>query len=142
MIVLLRKERDASPASALLLGNLLTAVCGLPFAIGHPLPAAQGGMLVALGVVQLGIPYLLFSIAIQRVTALEAVLLPMLEPILNPIWVALARGEWPGRWSLAGGSLVLGAVVVRGWAARRGRNQPPATTATAGRKSMPSTTHS
>lgn len=115
MIVLLRKERDASPASALLLGNLITAAIGLPFAIGHPLPPAQIGMVVVLGVVQLGLPYLLFSIAIQRVTALEAVLLPMLEPILNPLWVALARGEWPGPWSLAGGSLVLGAVVVRGW---------------------------
>lgn len=142
MIVLLRKERDASPASALLLGKMFTAVIGLPFAIGHPLPSTQVGMMVVLGVVQLGLPYVLFSIAIQRVTALEAVLLPMLEPILNPLWVALARGEWPGRWSLAGGSLVLGAVVVRGWAASRGRNQPPATTATAGRKSMPSTTHS
>ena len=117
MIVLLRKERDASPASALLLGNLITAACGLPFAIGHPLPASQAGMLVVLGVVQLGLPYLLFSIAIQRVTALEAVLLPMLEPILNPLWVALAQGEIPGRWSLAGGALVLGAVIMRGWVA-------------------------
>jgi drug/metabolite transporter (DMT)-like permease len=142
MIVLLRKERDASPASALLLGNLLTAVCGLPFAFGHPLPAAQAGMIVVLGVVQLGIPYLLFSIAIRRVTALEAVLLPMLEPILNPIWVALAHGEWPGPWSLVGGALVLGAVVMRGLVATAGRNQPAAHTATAGRKSMPSTTHS
>src|SRR5882724_1792451 len=70
MIVLLRKERDASPASALLLGNIFTAVIGLPFAIGHPLPAAQAGLLVLLGVVQLGIPYVLFSIAIRRVTAL------------------------------------------------------------------------
>jgi drug/metabolite transporter (DMT)-like permease len=122
MIVLLRKERDASPASALLLGNLITAVCGLPFAIGHPLPATQVGMIVVLGVVQLGLPYLLFSIAIQRVTALEAVLLPMLEPILNPLWVALARGEMPGPWSIAGGTLVLGAVLMRGWVASLGRN--------------------
>lgn len=120
LIVLLRKERDASPASALLLGNLITAVCGLPFAIGHPLPATQVGMIVVLGVVQLGLPYLLFSIAIQRVTALEAVLLPMLEPILNPLWVALARGEMPGPWSIAGGSLVLGAVLMRGWVASLG----------------------
>ncbi len=115
MIVLLRRQRDASPASALLLGNLITAVCGLPFAFGHPLPAPQAGMLVLLGVVQLAIPYICFSIAIRRVSAIEAVLLPILEPILNPIWVALARGEWPGPWSLVGGVLVLGAVVTRGF---------------------------
>ena len=114
MAVLLRMERDASPGSALLLGNFLTAVIGLPFALGHPLPASQAGALAILGVVQLGIPYILYSIAIRSVTALEAVLLPMLEPILNPLWVALARGERPGPWSLVGGGLVLGAVVLRG----------------------------
>jgi drug/metabolite transporter (DMT)-like permease len=126
MIVLLRKERDSSPASALLLGNLITAAIGLPFAIGHSLPPAQIGMVVVLGVVQLGLPYLLFSIAIQRVTALEAVLLPMLEPILNPLWVAIGRGEWPGPWSLAGGGLVLGAVILRGCLGSLGaaRRQP------------------
>jgi drug/metabolite transporter (DMT)-like permease len=115
MAVLLRKERDASPGSALLLGNLLTAAIGLPFALGHPLPTAQVGALAILGVVQLGIPYILYSIAIRRVTALEAVLIPMLEPILNPLWVALARGEVPGPWSLVGGILVLAAVILRGW---------------------------
>lgn len=125
MVVLLRKERDASPASALLLGNLLTAAIGLPFAFGHPLPAAQVGALAVLGVVQLGIPYILYSVAIRRVTALEAVLIPMLEPILNPLWVALAQGEWPGPWSLAGGALVLGAVLARGWA-QVGGKEPPA----------------
>jgi len=142
MIVMLRKERDASPASALLLGNLVTAVIGLPFAFGHPLPAPQVGLLFVLGIVQLAIPYLLFSIAIQSVTALEAVLLPMFEPILNPLWVALARGEVPGPWSIAGGVLVLGAVVARGWIAGRQRDQPPMQTEMAGRNSIPSTTHS
>ena len=81
--------------------------------------------MVVLGVVQLGIPYVLYSIAIQRVTALEAILLPMLEPILNPIWVALAQGEWPGRWSLVGGTLVLGAVIGRSWLELAMRKQAP-----------------
>jgi drug/metabolite transporter (DMT)-like permease len=75
MVMLLRKERDASPESALLLGNILTAVIGLPFAIGHPLTACERGLLLALGVVQLGIPYILYSLAIRRVTALEAILI-------------------------------------------------------------------
>src|SRR5439155_25905510 len=110
---LLLNELDTSPVSALLLGNLLTAAIGLPFAIGHSLSAVEGGVLLALGVVQLGIPYILYSIAIRRVTALEAILIPMLEPILNPLWVALRRGEVPGPWSLFGGALVLGAVLLR-----------------------------
>jgi drug/metabolite transporter (DMT)-like permease len=120
MVMLLRKERDASPASALLLGNILTAAIGLPFAIGHPLTAPEAGALALLGVVQLGIPYILYSLAIRHVTALEAILVPMLEPILNPLWVDLAKGERPGPWSLVGGALVLGAVILRGLVRRDG----------------------
>ena len=70
-------------------------------------------MIAVLGVVQLGIPYVLYSVAIRRVTALEAILIPMIEPILNPLWVLLKRGEVPGPWSLLGGALVLGAVLLR-----------------------------
>src|SRR5205807_10043789 len=46
LVILLRKQRDESPASALLLGNLLTAAIGLPLAIGHWLPASQAGALI------------------------------------------------------------------------------------------------
>ena len=114
MVLLLRLEKESSPASALLLGNLLTAAIGLPFGLGKTPTPGECGVLVLLGVVQLGLPYILYSLAIRRVSALEAVLIPMLEPILNPLWVALAHDERPGPWSLAGGALVLGAVVTRG----------------------------
>jgi drug/metabolite transporter (DMT)-like permease len=123
MVMALRKERDASPESALLIGNVITAVVGLPFAIGHSLSPQEGWLLLALGVVQLGIPYILYSLAIRGVTALEAILIPMLEPILNPLWVALAQHEIPGPWSLIGGALVLGAIVVRGLLSTRA-NEP------------------
>ncbi len=114
MAMLMRREKDASPGSALLLGNLLTAAIGLPFAIGHRVPTApEWGALAVLGVFQLGLPYVLYSVAIRRVTALEAIVITMLEPILNPLWVALRQHEVPGPWSLAGGALVLGAVLLR-----------------------------
>jgi drug/metabolite transporter (DMT)-like permease len=113
MVILLRKERNSSPGTAVLLGNLLTAAIGLPFALGHSLPAPQAGIIVALGVVQLGLPYVCYSIAIRRVTALESILVPMIEPVLNPLWVLLMRGEMPGPWSLSGGALVLGSVLAR-----------------------------
>jgi len=119
LVMLLRKESGNSPASALLLGNLLTAVVGMPFALGHALSTAQTAIIVTLGVVQLGLPYVLYSIAVKRVTALEAILILMVEPILNPLWVALAHGEVPGHWSLLGGALVLGAVFARELARRK-----------------------
>ena len=112
--IFMRKEKDGCPGSALLLGNILTAAVGLPFGWGHPLSGTSAGLLLVMGALQLAVPYILYSIAIRRVTALEAILVPMLEPILNPVWVALRHGEVPGPWSLAGGGFVLAAVLVRG----------------------------
>jgi drug/metabolite transporter (DMT)-like permease len=119
MAIFLRREKDGSPLSALLLGSIATAVLGLPFAIAQPPPSAAWPALLTLGVFQLGLPYLLYGLAIRRVTALEAILILMLEPVLNPVWVGLVHGELPGPWSLAGALLVLLAVTIRGVAGGR-----------------------
>ena len=71
-------------------------------------------MLVALGTFQLGISYVLYAKAIQKVRAFQAVLITMLEPILNPLWVFLLHGEVPGRWALAGGAIVMVTLVSNG----------------------------
>jgi drug/metabolite transporter (DMT)-like permease len=114
MILLLRRQKDGSPLEAIILGNLLGFVIGLPAMWSAGLPSAgSAGALLLLGVVQLGIPYLLYSRAIPHVTALEAALLPVIEPILNPVWVMLVVGERPAPLSLLGGAIVLGAVTWR-----------------------------
>jgi hypothetical protein len=53
------------------------------------------------------------------VTALEAVLIPVIEPILNPVWVLLVYGEKTTRFALVGGAIVLGAVTWRALASIR-----------------------
>jgi drug/metabolite transporter (DMT)-like permease len=110
----LRKEKDGSPVAAIILGNALVAVAGVPFMMQHSLGAGGLWRLVLLGTVQLGLPYVLYATAIKSVTALEATLIPLLEPVLNPLWVMLALGERPGPWAILGGALVLGAVLARG----------------------------
>jgi drug/metabolite transporter (DMT)-like permease len=125
-MVLLRKQRDADPLSAILLGNVVAALIGLPFAIGQPLPSAQGWLgLALLGIVQQGLSYGLYSYAIRHVTALESALILTIEPILNPIWVALAIGEYPDAGALAGGALVVAAVTARAVASARRRMRGP-----------------
>lgn len=114
MALLLRKQKDGSPVESIILGNLIAGAIGLPFMLTSTPPSAAGfGALLVLGIFQLGLPYLLYAYSIKRVTALEAVLIPVIEPVLNPVWVLLFLGERPGPLALLGGAIVLGAVVVR-----------------------------
>jgi drug/metabolite transporter (DMT)-like permease len=109
----LRKQKDGSPLESLFLGNILTALIGLPFMFGSN-PGNMGWLgLFLLGVFQLGFSYILYAMAIKHVTALEAILIPIIEPILNPIWVLLFLKETPGKWAVIGGIMVLASVTLR-----------------------------
>ncbi len=114
MIMLLRKQKDSSPIESIILGNLLGFFISLPvmWTAGVPAPGTLVA-LVVLGIVQLGIPYLLYTRAIRHVTALEAALIPVIEPILNPVWVMIFIGERPSPLALLGGVIVVGAVTWR-----------------------------
>ncbi len=114
MTLAMRRQRAGSAVESIILGNLLAFLVGLPAILSAPPLERRGWLaLLALGVIQLGFAYRLYARAIREVTALEAVLLPVIEPILNPLWVLLALGEGPTGLALAGASLVLGAVTLR-----------------------------
>ncbi len=122
-IMALRKGRDGSGMRMVLYGNLLAALICSPFLIGDSLPTEDILPLLTLGLGQLGLGYILFTQGIARVTAVEGALIPVAEPMLNPLWVALAIGEIPSVWSVVGGLIVLAAVTGRGvWYATRGKN--------------------
>ena len=115
VVIFLRKEKAGSPINIIILGNIIVAVAGAPFLFRAPLYQPHVlWLLLLLGAVQLGLSYALYAEAIKHVTALEAMLIPLVEPVLNPLWVMLALGERPGPWAILGGALVLGAVIVRG----------------------------
>ncbi|MGQ9779616.1 MAG: DMT family transporter [Bacillota bacterium] len=116
LVLLLRKQKDTSTNNeTVLLGNLLTALIGLPFCfLGGPAPGLNGWLaLLFLGVFQLGLSYAFYTWAIKHVTALEAILVPIIEPVLNPVWVFLRLGERPGPWALVGGAVVITTVTLR-----------------------------
>jgi drug/metabolite transporter (DMT)-like permease len=109
----LRKQKDHSPLESVFLGNILTFLIGVSFMV-RPLPDTSGWFgLILLGVFQLGVSYILYAEAIKHVTALEGILIPILEPILNPVWVFLLIGEVPGNWAIVGGIIVLISVTLR-----------------------------
>jgi len=98
------------------LGNVAAFLICLPWMDFQHLPDAGGWLgLLALGCLQLGLGYYFYTRASVHLTALELVVIPVLEPLLNPLFVALFLGEMPGAWSLVGGVIVLGTVT--GWAA-------------------------
>jgi drug/metabolite transporter (DMT)-like permease len=124
MTIALRRQKAGSPVESIILGNLLAFLIGLPWIIQSPwLPASGWVALIALGVVQLGVSYWLYARAIRHVTALEAVLIPVMEPILNPVWVLIFMRERPSGWAMLGGAIVLGAVTVRAIGTIRSRRR-------------------
>jgi drug/metabolite transporter (DMT)-like permease len=112
-IVGLRKVGDGAVA-AVAWGNVLAALVAAPLWASGPDATSRDLLLLAyLGVFQLGSAYALFARGVQHTPAVEASLLVLLEPVLNPVWAFLFAGERPGPWAIAGGAIVLGATAVR-----------------------------
>lgn len=109
-----RLPDDSSSMSALVVGHLGAALAGLPFLLLSPpaiTPLSVASILI-LGVFQLGIPYILYAIAVRRCSPLSCSLIGMIEPLFNPVWVFLVVGEAPGFFAFIGGIIVLATVTL------------------------------
>lgn len=130
MTVMLRKQRHADPTQSILLGNLwIVLIMGIllivqslshPKGATHPdvyfgfaISTADSIIVAFLGIFQIGIPYLLFSRGIRTLRAVDAALIGMLEPVLNPIWAFLIVGEVPSVFAFIGGAIIIIAVFVQ-----------------------------
>ncbi|MDQ3282978.1 MAG: DMT family transporter [Acidobacteriota bacterium] len=110
MILALRREH-ASSRAAVTWGNVLLAIALLPF-VANDLAITRTSLLAFsfLGIIQIGLAYAFFVKGLRYVTATEASLTGMLEPVANPIWVLLFLGEKPSAFAIAGGVIVLAAI--------------------------------
>lgn len=105
-----------SAPAVVVLGNLIAFGVGLPFAL--PLVEARAldwAIIAGLGVVQIGLAYVFLTLAMRHVPALEASVLLLLEPALNPLWSWMVHGEKPGPWSALGGVTILAATGLKTW---------------------------
>jgi drug/metabolite transporter (DMT)-like permease len=100
-------------SSGILLGHIFTAIVGIPFVFFSPTPVTPSIAIVilAMGIFQLGIPYILYGLAIRKCSPLACSLISAIEPLLNPVWVFLYNGEVPSFFALIGGAIVISAVV-------------------------------
>ncbi|MEP6993435.1 MAG: DMT family transporter [Acidobacteriota bacterium] len=113
LVLALRRERGSGAEAVVTYGNVVAALALFPWVRNDlSVSAASAMVLCFLGVVQIAGAYALFVHGLKYVTATQASLVGMLEPICNPIWVFLMLGERPGAFSLLGGVIVLGAI---GW---------------------------
>lgn len=112
--VFMRMQKNESPLESNLLSQFITAAVALPIAYFMPTPASitPGAIaaILGLGIVQIGLAAIFFARGITRVTAVQAALIALIEPIFNPIWVFLSTGEKPGNNALLGGAIIVIAV--------------------------------
>jgi drug/metabolite transporter, DME family len=104
----LRRTRETNVVYLTWINNVACALLLLYWVKSElALSLTEIAILVMMGAVQLGLPYFLFSKGLQSVSLQEASLIALIEPVLNPLWVALAVGEIPSIATLAGGGLIL-----------------------------------
>ena len=109
------KKHDTS-RDAFMIAQLIVACFGLPFVFlkSNGIPDTRSIIfLLLLGILQMGIPNLLYSVGIKKVTALSASLITMIEPLMNPIWVFLFVREIPTWKCILGGVIILTCILAR-----------------------------
>jgi drug/metabolite transporter, DME family len=115
-----RPERG-SAAAAVVAGNLIACLMALPFALPLGSHSALGwGLIVYLGVFQIAVAYTFVTRGLRVIPALEASLILLIEPVLNPVWSWLFHGERPSPWALLGGVLILSATMLKALIDARG----------------------
>lgn len=103
---------EESRMSGLVLGHIMTAAMGAVMAFLYPPVVTTQAvlLLIVLGVVQIGIPYTIYSVAVKHCPPLMCSVISLIEPLLNPMWVFLAVGERPSAWALVGAVVVLSSI--------------------------------
>ncbi len=115
VLLYLRQLRRENSLWLIGLNHAVVALVMLPWVIWVGIWPSWGklGLLVVLGVVQMGIPYVCMVRGLRTISSQEAVAIALLEPVLNPLWVFLLGLETPHWWTVAGASLILVGLVLR-----------------------------
>ena len=119
--VFLRMLKDDNPADAMLLAHIICTIAGIPFFFLYPpeLTAPEVLPVIYMGLIQIGLASFVYSYGIKKITAVQAMLTAIMEPVLNPVWVLLVFGERPSLTALLGGALIITAVIASSLVAMR-----------------------
>jgi len=110
----MRMNKKEYQYSSVFYGNILVSIYCLSSMFDKPAFTMPNLVMVSfLGIFQIGIAYAFFSYGLIRVYAIEASLIAMIEPVLNPVWVFIWYGEKPSLMAAAGGIIIIAAIAVR-----------------------------
>jgi drug/metabolite transporter (DMT)-like permease len=112
VLVITRHRRDVSMAPATFLSQVLVLAVAAPFVSTAAAGALDLVLLATLGVCQIGLGFVFLTIGARLIPAGEVALITLLEIVLGPLWVWVFLAERPSTATLAGGAVVLGAVVL------------------------------
>lgn len=112
-VFMMNTAREADPISSCFLGQLAAGILFTPFCLGETdFSPSTIMIIVILGVVQVGLAYILLSVGIRRTNPVTASLITGLEPVMNPLWVAVFYGETISPFAMAGAVIVVGAILI------------------------------
>ena len=111
--IFLRLQKGGNPVMSMYLGNLLAAAVGIPFILKAGIPDTRSLLFLFILGGMVALSYVLYAKASMGLSAIEAVIIPIIDPIMNPVWVFLTLREKPGALSLFGAAVVLSAVTLR-----------------------------
>ena len=111
--VFLRMQKDGTPRDAMLMAHWVNAAICVPFIFMHPpvFTVSSSLTLLYMGALQVGLAAILFSYGIQLISAIKAMLTATIEPVLSPVWVLIVTGERPSSAALAGGTVIIIAIL-------------------------------
>ena len=113
MIVITRWRRDVSMAPATCLSQAILVVAFMPFASPGEITGDDVVWLALLGIGQIGLGFALLTVGARLIPAAQVGLITLLEVVLGPVWVWLALDERPSTLTLAGGAIVIIAIVIQ-----------------------------
>lgn len=115
VVLFLRRLRTENSFWLVAVNQSLTALFLLPFVVSWDIwPSATQLLWLALfGVLQMALPYLLFSWGLRNIASHEATILTLVEPFLVPVWAYVTVGEIPAIWTIAGAAVIVLGLTLR-----------------------------
>ena len=111
--IFLRLQKDGNPALSMYLGNVISAVAGLPIMWNAGMPDTISLLFLLLAGLLVAVSYTLYAKASTGLSALETVLIPIIDPVMNPVWVFLFLDERPWALTIVGAAVILVSVTIR-----------------------------